>query len=264
MQKTILIAIIGLIIILFPIPLKAQLFGGNYYNELYPNVISIKTKSFNGSGGRGGYSILTVDSLGRVVSQENFIRRHLIWKKRFVYDNKNNWIFDTHTSYLNNQEQITTFKYIYKYDGNRIIYQCRILNDNDSIVTRLTKNIGDSILKYKVKAYYLRPATGRSAVFEDEHILRYKDGLLFSHSIIDKEDNSKEIKTFEYYNNGRLKRRQIKNLPKPQQKDFYMGGPGSDDEYYKYKLDTKGRVRKFYKIINDRQYKIATYRYNEK
>ena len=42
MKKPILIAIIGFFIILFPKTIKAQLFDGNYYNELYPNVISIK------------------------------------------------------------------------------------------------------------------------------------------------------------------------------------------------------------------------------
>lgn len=128
----------------------------------------------------------------------------------------------------------------------------------------MTKNEGDSILKYQEKAYYFRPATGKTAVYENEYILRYKNGLLISNCIINKEDNSKKIKTFEYFEDGRLKRRLIKRLPKPQQEDFYWGGPGGDDEYYKYKLDTKGRVRKFYRIINDNRYKIATYRYNER
>lgn len=264
LKKTILISIIGFFITLFPTTIKAQLFNGNYFNELYQNVISIKGKHFNGTGGRGGYSLLYVDSLGRVIENERYRRKHLLWRQKFIYDNYNNWIFDTHTSDINNQDQITTSKYKYIYARNQIIYQCHFLRNNDSIVTKLTKNEGDTILKYQEKAYYFRPTTGKTAVYENEYILRYKDGLLISNCIINKEDNSKEITTFEYYDNGRLKRRLIKRIPKPKQESFYSGGPGSDDEYYKYKLDAKGRVRKFYRIINDKRYKIATYRYNEK
>ena len=44
---------------------------------------------------------------------------------------------------------------------------------------------------------------------------------------------------------------------------MYSGGPGSDDEFYKYKLDSKGRVLKYYKIINGKKFKIANYRYEK-
>ena len=114
-EKTILITIIGFFIILFPITIKAQLFDGNYYNELYPNVISIKGKYYNGTGGRGGYSLLYVDSLGRVTENESYRRKHLLWRQRFIYDNYNNWIFDTQTSDINNPDQITTSRYKYIY-----------------------------------------------------------------------------------------------------------------------------------------------------
>ena len=53
--------------------------------------------------------------------------------------------------------------------------------------------------------------------------------------------------------NGRLKRRVIKRIPNSELKGFYTGGPGSDDEYYKYKFDSNGRITKFYRIVNGKR-----------
>jgi len=74
-------------------------------------------------------------------------------------------------------------------------------------------------------------------------------------------ENSKEIKTYDYYDNGRLKRRIIERIPKPEQKSFYLGGPGSDNEYYKYTFYSNGRIKKFYRIIEGKKCKIAVYKY---
>jgi hypothetical protein len=40
-----------------------------------------------------------------------------------------------------------------------------------------------------------------------------------------------------------------------------LGGPGSEDESYKYNLDSEGRIKVFYRIINGKKYKIAAYSY---
>jgi len=251
--------IIGLIILMIPTTIKAQLFVDN---ELYPNSTTIKGKYFNGTGGRGYWSLDYLDSIGRVIVKESYRKKQLMARQKIEYDSHNNKLFEIQTFDVNNPERIDTFKYEYKYSGNRIIYQYRKLSAIDSTVTELIKNEGDSIFLYQEMAYYYRPKTGKSDVYETIFTLLYRNNLLVKNEILDKEYNSKEIKTYEYFDNGRLKRRVIKRIPEPTVKGLYTGGPGSDDEYYKYKFDSKDRIKKFYRIINVKSYKIAVYSYN--
>lgn len=251
--------IIGLIIFIIPATIKAQLFEDN---ELYPNISTIKGIYFNGTGGRGYWSLDYLDSKGRVIIKESHRKTQLMARQKIEYDNQNNKLFQIQTFDFNNPERIDTFKYEYKYSGNRIIYQYRKLAANDSTVTELIKNEGDSIFVYHEMAYYYRPKTGKSDVYETLYTLIYRNNLLVRNEILNKENNSKEIKTYEYFDNGRLKRRVIKRIPEPKLEGVYTGGPGSDDEYYKYKFDSKDRIKKFYRIINGRSYKIAVYSYN--
>jgi len=249
----------GLILTLKLTIIDAQLFENI---ELYPDVMIIKGKYYNGTGGGGYWSLNKVDSLGRIIEEENYRKKKLLSRDKIVYDNHNNKLFDIYQTYdINNPDKIDTNRYEYKYSENRIIYQYRKLSDNDSIVTELIKNEGDSIFKYQEKAYYIRPKTGKTDIYETIYTLKYRNNLLISNEILDKENNSKEIKTYEYFDNGRLQRRVIERIPEPQLKGVYTGGPGSDDEYYKYKLDKLGRIVKFYRIINGKKYKIAVYRY---
>jgi hypothetical protein len=44
----------------------------------------------------------------------------------------------------------------------------------------------------------------------------------------------------------------------------YAAYPAGDDEFYEYKLNAHGGIRKLYKIINGRKYKIMTYKYKSK
>ena len=90
---------------------------------------------------------------------------------------------------------------------------------------------------------------------------QYQNCLLIRKEEFDKEQNSTEITKYEYYENGRLKRRLIGRIPKLEDESVYVGGPGSDDEFYKYKLDSEGRIKVFYRIINGKKYRIAVYRY---
>ncbi|HSL88779.1 MAG TPA: hypothetical protein VK870_05735, partial [Ignavibacteriaceae bacterium] len=102
------------------------------------------------------------------------------------------------------------------YSGNRIVYQYRKLTVNDSSVTELIKNEGDSILVYKEMNYYFRPKTRKSEIHETIYTLTFRKNLLARNEILDKQNNFKEIRTYEYFDNGRLKRRVIKRIPEPE------------------------------------------------
>ncbi len=253
--------IIALIILLIPMTIWAQLFVDN---ELIPNTVTIKGKYFNGSGGGGYRSLDYLDSSGRVILKESYHKKQLMTRQIIEYDNHNNRLFEIQTFDFNNPARIDTFRYEYKYSGNRIIYQYRKFAVNDSSVTELIKNDGDSILVYKQMNYYYRLKTKKSDVYETIYTLTYRKNLLARNEIFDKQNNSIEINTYEYFDNGRLKRRIIKRIPETVLKDMYLGGPGGDDEYYRYKTDTKDRIKKFYRIINGQTYKIAVYTYDKK
>ncbi len=259
MRKTIIESFIfGLIFVLTPITVKSQLF---VHNELFPEVKSIKGKYYNGSGSGRYWSLDYVDSIGRVIKKESYRNNQLMSRNEIKYDNQNNILFNIHTFDFNNSARKDTFKYEYKYSDNRITYQYCTLSVNDSTVVELIKNEGDSICKYQEKVFYFRPNTGKTDIYETIYTLRFKNNLLICNEIIDPKDSSKEIKTYEYFDNGRLKRRTIKRIPEPELRGNYSGGPGSDDEYYKYNLDSHGRIKKFFRIINGKTYKIATYKY---
>ena len=161
----------------------------------------------------------------------------------------------------NNPERVDTFRYEYKYSGNRIIYQFRKLSENDSTVTELIDNQGDTLLKYQERAFYYRPKSKTTDVYETHYTLRYRGNYLINKEEFDKDKNSAEINKYEYYDNGSLKRRLIERIPKQEKKSFYVGGPGSDVESYEYKLDSQGRILKYFKIVNGTKFKIAVYRY---
>lgn len=252
------LVIVGLLILITPIAIHAQLFETN---ELYPNTNVVKGKYYNGSGGGGYWSLEYVDSIGRIISKESYHNKQLMSRRRIVYNHNNNKIYDIQTFDYNNPERVDTFRYEYKYANNRIIYQFRKLSENDSTLIKLIENQGDTLSKYQEQAFYYRPKTKKTDVYETVYTLKYQNGLLISKEEFDKEQNSTEIQKHEYYDNGRLKRRLIERIPKLEGEPIYVGGPGSDDELYKYKLDSQGRILKFYKIIDGKKYKIAVYKY---
>lgn len=241
-----------------PSAINAQLFETN---ELYPNTNMIKGKYFNGTGGGGYWSLEYVDSIGRILSKESYHKKQLMSRSKIIYDDNNNKIFDIQTFDFNNPERIDTNRFEYKYADNRIIYQFRKLSKNDSTVIKMIENQGDTLLIYQEQAFYYRPKTKKADVYETVYTLKYKGGLLISREEFDKEQNSTEIKKYEYFENGRLKRRLIKRIPELEEESVYVGGLGSDDEFYEYKLDSEGRIKVFYRIINEKKFKIAEYSY---
>jgi hypothetical protein len=242
-----------------PITSKAQLFENV---ELFPQTNIVKGKYYGGSGGSGYWSLDYIDSLGRVVMKESYRNKQLMSRQKIEHDSHSNKIYDILSFDLNNPERIDTFRFDYKYTGDKITYQYRKLSAYDSTVIELLENIGDSVLIYQEKAFYFRPKTGKTDIYETTYTLKYKNDLLISNKIYYKERESIEIETYEYYDNGRLKRRFIERSPKLENDPFYVGGPGSDDETYKYKLDSQGRILRYYIIINGKKFKFAAYKYD--
>lgn len=252
------IVLFGLTIALIPITLNAQLF---VENALYPGISSRIGKYYNGTGGKGYWTKEYMDSIGRVIKKESYHKKQLRLRQSIVYDYNNNILFDIQTNDYNNPSRVDTFRYEYKYSGNQIIYQFRKLSENDSSVIVLMQNHGDTVIKYQEKVFYYRQNSKKTDVYETIYTLKYKNGVLISEERFDKKENSRENVKYEYFDNGRLKWRSIERFPEPEIKGIYTGGPGSDDEYYKYKLDPYARLLKFYKIIGGKKYKIAIYKY---
>jgi hypothetical protein len=243
------------------VDIQAQLFENI---ELYPGVDQIIGKYFNGSGGRGYWSLEKVDTLGLIYVKESHYKDKLMSRERIGYDCNNNKTLIIHDYDINNPERVDTFKYMYKYLNNKIVYQKSSMYVNDSSEISLLNSFGDSIYIYMLRSYYSSPDKKRIVKYEKKYSLTYKNSLLIKSEGVDFKDDTKEIITYEYYNNGRLKHKFIKREPKPLIEPIYVGGPGSDDTSYKYKLDDKGRITRYYSIIKGKKFKLATYKYISK
>lgn len=257
-NRNIKIYIVGLVLMIISPTIKAQLFEKN---ELYPNVEVVEIKSYSGNGKGKYWSLNYVDSIGQVVKKESYHKNTLMARKTIEYDNNHNKLFVYHTYDYNNRDRVDTFRYEYKYTNSKIAYQYCKLSANDSTVIELVRNLGDTLLTYIEKNYYYRPKTKTSDVYQTTYNLKYKTGLLIKKEILNNEAKSKETRKYEYFENGRVKRRRIETQPKPIIKSHYSGGPGGNDELYKYKYDSQERVKAFYKVTNGKRYKIATYKY---
>lgn len=243
--------------------INAQLFA---VDEIYPETTTIKGKYYNGSGDGGYWTIAKLDTLGRIIEKESYQKNNLLARYNYVYNSNNDQLYYIVSFDINHPNQIDTISnYEYKYHENWIVYQKNTKKNRcDSTVVQLIENQGDTILTYRDKSYYFRPKTNTTDVYERIHTLKYQNGLLVCTEKFDLDRNEKEITYFDYYPNGRLKRRKIERKPEPEFNAHYAGGPGSDDEFYEYKLDKLGRIKTFYRIIGKKKYKIATYKYMKK
>ncbi|MDR1879465.1 MAG: hypothetical protein LBQ78_00855 [Tannerellaceae bacterium] len=257
-MKKMIITILA--VLLFANKVDAQLFKKQ---ELYPGIRIVKEKSYNDSGGGGYWSIAKLDHLGRIIEEEYYRKKELRGRHKSIYNSNNDKLYDIVTYDINNPNRIDTISnYEYKYQGNSIIYQKNTSgNHRDSTVIQLIENKGDTILIYQHKSYYFRPKTNTTDIYEKIHTLKYQNGLLVYSEKFNPNENYKEMTFFEYYPNGRLKRRKIEREPEPEFSGMYVGSPGSDDESYEYKFDKSGRIKAFYCIIEKKKYKITTYKY---
>ena len=239
----------------------AQLF---VTKEIYPDIATVNGKYYNGTGGGGYWDIAKLDTLGRIIEKESYRKNKLLAKYNYTYNLNNDQLYYVVSFDTNHPNQIDTISnYEYKYQGDIIVYQKNTnKNRRDSTVIQLIENKGDSILTYQDRSYYFRPKTNTTDIYERIHTLKYQNGLLVYSEEFDINREKKEMKYFEYYPNGMLKRRKIER--EPELKGYYSGGPGSDDEFYEYEFDKSGRIKTFYRIIGKKKYKIATYKYNKK
>lgn len=240
----------------------AQLF---HEKDFYPNVKTVKGKYYNGTGGGGYWSLDKLDNTGRTTEKKRYWKKKLLGSEIRIYNSNNDKVYEIQTYRISHPNQIDTIiRYEYKYQGDRIVYQKSSFSKLDSTVIQLVENQNDTCLIYQEKSYRFRPKTGLTDIYEKKYTLTYKNGLLIHSEIFNINNNSKEITYFEYYSNGKLKRRKIEREPEPEFKGVYAGGPGSDDMYYEYKLDKLGRIKTLYHIIEKKKYKIATYKYYER
>jgi hypothetical protein len=254
------------ILFLVPFLLCPNIMTGQMLEEKnsYPGVRTIKGKYFNGSGGSGYWSFEKLDSIGRTIEKENYRKKKLLSREKFIYNSNNDKLYKIIVYNINDPIKTDTIvKYEYKYDSDMIVYQKSNFSKNDSTIIRLVENRGDTILIYKKQSYYFRPNKNTTDVYEEIYSFIYKNKRLTCFEIHDLNDNSKRTTYYNYFPNGKLKRRKIERNPMPDIEVRYVGGTDSDDMSYEYKLDEEGRIQNLYYLINEKKYKIATYKYNK-
>ena len=249
--------LITLTIILFALTSRGQIF---YEKNFSPGVNSIEGKYFNGSSGKGFRSFEKLDSLGRTIEKSSFRNKKLLEETVYLYNNKNDIISSIVIYDVNRPNKIDTTKYEYSYINNRIEFEKCIFPNKDSIIYKLIKNKGDSILTYQKISFYYSPNNKINNHVYETYILSYQNNLLIKKEFIDNKSN-KEINNFEYYPNGKLKRRIIKRIPETDSKVVIAGAPYSDNQVYNYTYNSNGRVKKKYIVIDNKSYKLATYEY---
>ena len=244
-----------LTIIFFALISKGQIL---YEKNFSPGINSIEAKY----GENGFRNFEKLDSLGRTIERSSFRKKKLLEKTIYRYNNKNDIIRSIVTYNVNRPNKIDTTNYEYLYIKNYIEFEKCISPNKDSIIYKLIKNEGDSILTYQKISYYYSPNKKIHTHNDETYILSYQNNLLIKKEFID-HNNNKEINNFEYYPNGKLKHRIVKRIPEPDSKVVVAGAPYSDNQFYKYTYDSSGRVKKYYTVIDNRTYKLATYKYKK-
>lgn len=232
-------------------------------NEVTTDVSIIKEKGTRRVG-TGRYRVFKyLDKVGRVIKSDTYFKRTHFATEEFIYDQWNNIVLNTQTDWINPQKQANVCKYSYVYEGSRIILQTKTISDKDSSVMELVYNHGDTILNYLERSFIVQGSNEMRFTRETNYILKFQNGLLVSKEVKIKGSDTSELTKLEYDNNHMLNRRSIQRRINTRPMT-YTGYPASDDEFYEYKLDTNGRIRKLYKIMNGRKYKIMTYKYKSK
>ncbi|MFT3902139.1 MAG: hypothetical protein QM727_03160 [Niabella sp.] len=249
-----------LIILLGAMMSKGQIF---YEKSFYPDLNTIKAKYFNGSGGKGYWSLERTDSLGRIIEKSNYKKKKPLRRTLYRYNYNNDIIYEIAIDAISKVDKVDTTKYEYSYINNKISFQKCIFSDKDSIVYRLVKNVGDSTLTYQRRSYHYLPNKKINNRVDETFILTYQNDLLTKKEFIDN-DNNQEITNLEYYQNGKLRRRTIRRVPEADYKIVYTGGPGSDNQFHEYRYDRRGRIKTKYTVVDNKVYKLATYSYRTK
>lgn len=238
--------------------LQAQLF---YDKTFHTGTAAIKARHYSGTGGKGYWSLLKLDSLGRPAEQQQFKKKQLMAITTYQYNAQNDRVAETVTNDINNPGEIRTTHHLYTYDSNIITSQKSIYPGGDSTVYRLARREGDSILTYENIFYH--PANRENPQSKTTYILTFRNQLLVRKEQVSS-DSTKDITVIEHYPNGKISHRTIERIPKPKFEAIYTGGPGSDDQYYSYDYDRKGRIKTYYTTVSGKRNKLSTYSYTER
>ncbi len=208
---------------------------------------------------KGFHSIEKLDSLGRKVERSGFRNKTLITKSVYQYNNQNDIISEIVVYDKNRPHETDTTTYEYTYVNEKITIEKYIpgKSKQDSIIFRLVKNIGDSVLTYQRLHY---GATKRNQPWEETYTLTWQNNMLASKEVIN-DIVDKETTHYEYFPNGLVKHKVEERTPELRGKVMYAGGYNSDDQYYSYTYDRKGRVKVIYTTYDNHTYKVKTYKY---
>ncbi len=235
----------------------AQLFA---VKNFYMHSGTVKSKFYNGSG-KGYWRLEKLDTLGRVVIEENYRKNVLLDRMFNTYNGRNDKVKIIYAYSINNPNRVDSVLYDYKYDGDFIIAQKQI-NRNDTTTISLTERQGDSVLTYLERSTRFNKSIANAISTNRRIIATTKAGRMDTFRIVNDNDRSTETKIYEYYPDGKLKRRTVKR--DPEIKDvIYTGSPGSDDMGFIYKFDSKGRVKEDYVVVDGKTFKRVAYVYKK-
>ncbi|MCW3467038.1 hypothetical protein [Chitinophaga nivalis] len=237
---------------------KAQLF---HTADLYPTTTSIKSRSFNGTG-KGFWSFKLLDTLGRVMDEKIYRKKELVVNYLYTYNDKNDITTTIAISEKNPYRKRDTTTYIYTYLENHISQEQCIYHNNRGDQYNLISH-QDSVFTYHYISYSDWARQQDIPATAETHILTYRQGLLVKKESI-RPNGDKTTTWFEYDTHQQLIRRKIERDPILREKTVYTGGPGSDDQYYSYIYDKKGRIKRLYTTVEDKTYQLATYQYKDR
>ena len=229
--------------------------------EIFRGTNSIKGKYYNGSGGKGYWDFKLLDSLGRIVNVKSYKKKELLSETKLVYDKYNNEIMSISLYNINNPDKVdSNWVRSYVYTEDEINKEIIKYSVEDSTKIELVKNINDSLYVYEETSYHFRKKSNKNWSHSTIHEI-IKDNYGLNRKWIKDNKERKVITNYEYYQNGKIKRRTITRIPEYEIEETYLGGPGSDDQSWEYKYDKKGRVKVVYAIVGNKKYKIAKYKY---
>ena len=233
------------------------------HTEVMPGIKTMKTKQFNGCG-VGYWNLKYYDQKGRMIIEELNRENTLLGKHAFAYDEWNNELYFISLYDINNPGVIDTVSTNeYKYDQNgEIIKEISVIGTNTYTTERIDISSNETTYRLISKIIWQHrdtinfDTTSFKLVYNVNHLIekQIKEDI---------ENGIFEIKEFQYYNDGNLKRRKVTRVPEPEIHSIYVGWPGSDNMGWEYKFDQNKRIKKLFSLVDGKKYKLEKYEYEE-
>lgn len=238
---------------------------GQIFNraEIMPGIKTVKTKQFSGCG-KGYWNIKYYDQKGRMLFQDMYRKNKLLAKHAYTYDDSNNELSFISMYDQNNPgatDTISTSTYEYDQHGGIIKEWCSI---GKTMITTERIQISGNETTYRMISKFYWPHKDTFNFDTTDFKLVYNGDQLIEKQIKqDIENGVIEIKEYQYYVDGNLKRRIVSRFPEPEIKPFYVGWPGSDDMSWEYTFDENNRIKELFSIVEGHKYKLEQYEYDE-